>query len=113
MATTSTPRIPFGWLLTSVGCVVLVFAGGYLTAAGRPFGLVLIAVAAVALLVARVASLPRRRPSRTTANPRLPRQRTGPTNTRRGHPAVAGRDRSEQRAVRNTVRYPRDQDRVG
>jgi hypothetical protein len=112
MARTTTPRIPYGWLLTTVGGVVLVFVGGYLTAGGRPYGLVLIAVAAVGFLVGRISSLPTRRRYRTVA-PALPRQRTGPTNTRRGHPAVQGRDRSEQRAVRNAVRRPRDHSNVG
>jgi hypothetical protein len=111
MATTSTSRFPVGWLLTTLGGVALVFVGGYLTAGGRPYGLALIAVAAAGFLIGRISSFPTRR----RYGPRaagVPRQRTGPTNTRRGHPAVQGRDRSEQRAVRNTARHPSDHDRV-
>jgi hypothetical protein len=104
MATTTTPRIPVGWLATTTGGVALVFAGGYLTAGGHRYGLVLIAVAAAGVLVARVSSLPARRRYRTAVAVHVPRQRTGPTNTRRSQTVTPGRDRGEQRAIRGTAR---------
>jgi hypothetical protein len=112
MARTSTSRVPAGWLLTTGGGVVLVFTGGYLTAGGRPYGLALIGVAIAGFLVGRISCLPSRRRQRGAMSAGLPGDHTGP-DTRRGHPAVPGRDRGEQRAVRNVARRPRDHSGVG
>jgi hypothetical protein len=88
MATTSR------WFLTTAAGVVLVFAGGILTAGGSTDGLVLMAAGAVGFVVGRVSCLPARHRQPAFA---VPHQRAGNVPTRQGRAPAPGGGRPRRR----------------
>jgi hypothetical protein len=118
VTTEQTSRRTLYWFAITASGVVLVFAGGFLTAGGSSRGLLLMAAGAVGFLAGRLSLLlgPRRRHTPHAGYAPAPPRRAGQRPNRQGRPPMPVQRRRTTEVTRDAVRRPaspRDRSGVG